>query len=99
MISSKRPHVHHLKVVDADKENEVLIYAKWEVYPQGRPDLHKLLQPMKKADKELDDYGLLREAAHKYFCRCIGEMGKRPHIRKFINLRDSRMKPLGAWRS
>ena len=78
-----KPHVHHLKVVDPSNETEVIAYAKWEVYPNGRPDLAKLRQPMDPADKEVDQFGDLREAAHDYFCKRNGEMGKRPHIRKF----------------
>ena len=77
-----RPFAHHLKVVDPENEEEVIAYGKWEIYPDGRPDLEKLRQPMDQADKEVDQYGLLREAAHDYFCTRNGEMGKRPHIRK-----------------
>lgn len=75
------PHVHHLKVVDMTDEAQaqILAYAKWEVYPRGRSDLDKLRRPME-ADKCVDEYGRLREAAHEYFCRCNGEMGKRGHI-------------------
>lgn len=78
-----RPFVHHLKVVDPENEGEVMAYGKWEVYPDGRPDLEKLRAPMDPADKEVDQYGLLREAAHDYFCSRNGEMGKHPHIREF----------------
>ncbi|KAH3908931.1 hypothetical protein HBI56_124270 [Parastagonospora nodorum] len=74
----KKPHVHHLKVVDAD---EIIAYAKWEIYPNGRPDLGKLKQPMDEESKTVDQYGRLREAAHEYFCRRNGgPMGSRPHI-------------------
>lgn len=76
------PHVHHLKVVDPDKTDEIMAYGKWEVYPNGRPDLEKLRQPMDPHDKEVDRFGRLREAAHQYFCSRNGETGKRPHIRK-----------------
>lgn len=74
-----KPHVHHLKVVHPD-DDQVMAYAKWEVYKHGRPDLDKLRLPMDEADKQMDEYGLLREAAHEYFCRCNGEMGETPHI-------------------
>ena len=76
------PHVHHLKVVDTENEGEVVAYAKWEVYKHGRPDLEKLREPMKKSDEKVDQFGLLREAAHDYFCRRNGEMGKHPHLRE-----------------
>lgn len=48
------PYVRHSKVVDPEDEGEVMAYAKWEVYPEGRPDLEKLRQPMKRSDKEVD---------------------------------------------
>ncbi|EME81737.1 uncharacterized protein MYCFIDRAFT_139216 [Pseudocercospora fijiensis CIRAD86] len=64
----KRTYVQHLKVVDVDNEDIVMAYAKWEIYPQGRPDLDQLRKPMDPADKEVDQYGSLREAAHDYFC-------------------------------
>lgn len=80
-----RPFVHHLKVVDPENERGVMAYGKWEVYPDGRPDLEKLRQPMDQADKEVDQYGLLREAAHEYFCTRNGEKGKRPHFRKLAH--------------
>jgi hypothetical protein len=80
---NNRPFVHHLKVVNPENESQVMAYGKWEVYPDGRPDLGKLHQPMDQAGKEVDQYGLLREAAHDYFCTRNGEMGKQPHIREF----------------
>jgi hypothetical protein len=80
-----RPFVHHLKVVDPENEGEVMAYGKWEVYPHGRSDLEKLSQPMDQADKEVDQYGLLREAAHEYFCTRNGEKGKHPHLRKLAH--------------
>jgi hypothetical protein len=80
------PHVHHLKVVDPENEGEVIAYAKWEIYPHGRPDLEKLREPMEKADEEVDQFGLLRRTAHDYFCRRNGEMGKHPHIRESMNI-------------
>lgn len=82
------PHVRHLKVVDPENEGEVMAYAKWEVYTHGRPDLKKLRQPMKQSDKEVDQFGLLREVAHEYFSRRNGEMGKHPHLRKSMTLGD-----------
>lgn len=78
-----KSHVKHLKVVDPEDESEVLAYAKWEIYPNGRPDLDKLAKPMDPADKLVDEYGDLREAAHEYFCKRNGHMGKYPHIRMF----------------
>lgn len=79
-LDKKSPHVRHLKVVDAENEAEVIAYGKWEVYPRGRPDLDKLGQPMDDADKQVDRYGMLREAAHEYFCSRNGVMGKHPHL-------------------
>jgi hypothetical protein len=78
------PHVHHLKVVDTENEEEVVAYAKLEVYKHGRPDLEKLRESIKKSDKEVDQFGLLREAAHDYFSRRNSDMGKHPHIRESI---------------
>lgn len=75
-------HVRHRKVVDTENEEEVLASAKWEVYEHGRPDLEKLRAPMQRSDREVDEFGLLREAAHDYFCRRNGEMGKHPHLRE-----------------
>jgi hypothetical protein len=77
-----KPYVHNLKVVDPESPDEVIAYGKWEVYPHGRPDLDKLAEPMAEADKKVDEYGRLREAAHEYFCHRNGEMGKRPHLCK-----------------
>lgn len=81
--------VHHLKVIDSEDEGTVIAYAKWEIYPHGRHDLDKLRKPMDPADKEVDEYGLLREAAHNYFCSRNGEMGKHPHIRKLFTRKNS----------
>ena len=78
------PHVHHLKVVDPDNEGEIMAYAKWEVYADGRPDLEKLRKPIEQRDKEVDQFGRLREVAHEYFSRRNGEMGKHPHLRKLM---------------
>lgn len=78
----QKPHVHHLKVVNPNDQDQVIAYAKWEVYASGRPDLDKLAQPIDPADLKVDQFGTLRSAAHEYFCRCNGEMGKRPHICK-----------------
>ncbi|KAI1515608.1 Acetyltransferase domain containing protein [Pyrenophora tritici-repentis] len=75
-----KPHVHHLKVVDTESDDEIIAYAKWEIYPQGRPDLEGLKQPMDDESKKVDQYGRLREAAHEYFCTRNGEMGKHPHV-------------------
>lgn len=77
-----KPHVHHLKVVDTENDEEVMAYAKWEIYPHGCPDLDALSKPIDPADKAVDSFGPLREAAHECFCRCNGEMGKHPHIRE-----------------
>ena len=79
-----RPHVHHLKVVDTESDDEIIAYAKWEIYPHGRPDLEGLKQPMDEESKKVDQYGRLREAAHEYFCTRNGEMGKHPHIRELV---------------
>jgi hypothetical protein len=81
------PHVHHLKVVDPENEEEIIAYAKWEVYEHGRPDLDNLRQPMEESDKQVDRYGRLREAAHEYFCSRNGEMGKHPHLRKSMRFK------------
>lgn len=77
-------HVRHLKVVDTENEREGMAYAKWEIYEKGRLDLDKLRQPIKQSDLEVDQFGRLREAAHEYFCRRNGEMGKHPHLRESI---------------
>lgn len=86
-------HVHNLKVVDTEDSREVVAYAKWEIYEHGRPDLEKLRQPMKNSDAEVDQFGLLREAAHDYFCHRNGEMGKHPHLREsmHVSLRGGRI--------
>lgn len=76
------PHVRYVKVVDTENDEEVLAYAKWEVYERGRPDLDKLRQPMRQDDLQVDEFGRLREAAHAYFSHRNGEMGKHPHICK-----------------
>jgi hypothetical protein len=80
----QKPHVYHLKVVVG---GDIVAYAKWEIYPAGRPDLEQLKQPMDEESKRLDLYGKLREAAHEYFSRCNGgTRGRRPHIRKSSHL-------------
>jgi predicted GNAT family N-acyltransferase len=77
-----RPHVHPLKVVDDDTD-EIVAYAKYEIYPQGRQDLEELKRPMDEVMKNVDAFGALREVAHKYFCdRDGGEIAQGPHIRK-----------------
>lgn len=73
-------HVYHLKVLNSEDEDKVIAYAKHEICPSGRADLEELSKPVDAADKTVDAYGLLREAAHEYFCRCNREMGKYPHI-------------------
>jgi hypothetical protein len=80
---ANKPHVHHLKVVDTEANDEIIAYAKWEIYEHSRPDLEALKQPMDEASKHVDQYGRLREAAHEYFCSRNGKMGKNPHIREF----------------
>lgn len=75
------PHVHHLKVVNPEDEHEIIAYAKWEFYKNGRMDLEELSQPIKESAKTVDQYGRLREAAHEYFCTRNGEKGKHPHLR------------------
>lgn len=45
-LKGEKPYIHHLKVVNpGSKTEEVLAYAKWEVYKHGRPDLERLRQP------------------------------------------------------
>ncbi|CAG8974598.1 hypothetical protein HYALB_00004396, partial [Hymenoscyphus albidus] len=90
------PHVHHLKVVDSENGGEAFAYAKWEVYEHGRPDLVKLREPMKQSDKEVDQFGLLREAAHEYFCHRNGEAGKRPHLLLALLVASSKHRQRGA---
>jgi hypothetical protein len=75
-------HVHPLKVVD-EEADEIIAYAKYEIYPEGRPDLEELRKPTEKAKRDMDKYGALREIAHRYFCdRDGGEIGQGPHIRE-----------------
>ncbi|KAF2651746.1 hypothetical protein K491DRAFT_665038 [Lophiostoma macrostomum CBS 122681] len=90
--SESHNHVHHLKVINAasereekEGEEEVLAYAKWEIYAHGRPDLEALREGRERREKaskefDVDAYGALREAAHECFCRCNAEMGRRGHI-------------------
>ncbi|OIW25350.1 hypothetical protein CONLIGDRAFT_685200 [Coniochaeta ligniaria NRRL 30616] len=75
-----RPFVHHLKVVDSENEGEAMAHGKWEGYPGGCPDLEKPRESKFHADKEVDQYGRLREVAHEYFCSRNGEMGKQPPL-------------------
>lgn len=49
-----KPHVRHLKVVEPEDEGNIMAYAKWEIYKNGRPDLEQLRQPMKQSGKEVD---------------------------------------------
>ena len=88
--------VRHLKVVDTADEDEVMAYAKWELYPDGRSkeSLEMLKEPMSEEDKGVDQYGALREAAHEYFCTRNGDMGRYPHLRTATVTRPSL-----AWRS
>lgn len=83
-LDGNNSHVRHLKVADTENEEEVMAYAKWEIYEKGRLDLDKLRQPIKQSDLEVDQFGRLREAAHEYFCRRNGEMSKHPHLRESI---------------
>lgn len=91
-----RLHVHHLKVVDTNDEHEIIAYAKWEVYENGRPELEELSQPMKESAKIVDQFVRLREAAHEYFCTRNGEKGKHPHLRESL-LSDTRPLKLTIW--
>lgn len=76
-LKNKR-HVHHLKVTEAD---DIIAYAKREIYPTGRPDLGRLKKPIDEESKSVDQYGRLREVAHEYFCRLNGgPIGASPHI-------------------
>ncbi|KAK5685362.1 hypothetical protein LTS10_003440 [Elasticomyces elasticus] len=75
-----KPWMHHLEVVDRSAPHEVMAYAKWEIYPKRRLDLDKLHEPMDPDEALVDDFGLLRQAAHEYFSHRNGEMGKCPHI-------------------
>ena len=80
---ANKPHVHHLKVVDTDGNDNIIAYAKWQIYKHRRPDLEALEQPIGEASKCVDRYGRLREAAHEYFCSRNGQMRKHPHVREF----------------
>ncbi|KAK3634609.1 hypothetical protein LTR56_015189 [Elasticomyces elasticus] len=91
-----KPWVHHLKVVDRSAPHEVMAYAKWEIYSKGRPDLDMLREPMDPNDALVDDFGLLRKAAHEYFSHCNGEMGKRPHILLALLVTSSQHRRKGA---
>jgi hypothetical protein len=88
--------VRHLKVVNLANEGEIMAYAKWELYPDGRSEenLEKLKEPVSNEDRKVDQYGALREAAHDYFCSRNGEMGRRPHLRTIAVTRPSL-----AWQS
>jgi hypothetical protein len=88
--------VRHLKVVNLANEGEIMAYAKWELYPDGRSEenLEKLKEPVSNEDMKVDQYGALREAAHDYFCSRNGEMGRRPHLRTIVVTRPSL-----AWQS
>lgn len=74
----------------------MIAYAKWEVYEHGRPDLERLREPMRQADEEVDEFGLLREVAHEYFCRCNGEAGKKGHLRKSLDFRTISRNQFGS---
>jgi len=76
--------VRHLKVVNEDTNPlEVMAYAKWELYTNGRPkeNLESLKQAPSEGEKKADQDRALREAAHEYFCTRNGKMGKLPHLR------------------
>ncbi|KAK4547553.1 hypothetical protein LTR36_000510 [Oleoguttula mirabilis] len=73
-----------------------MAYGKWEIYPRGRPDLNNLRKPMDPCDREVDEFGRLREAAHEYFCRRNGEMGKHPHILLALLVTSSQHRRRGA---
>jgi hypothetical protein len=89
-----RPHVNPLKVVDEDT-GEIVAYAKYEIYPQGRQDLEELKKPMDEAMKDVDEYGALREVAHRYFCdRDGGQIGQGPHIRTLAFLVAQSSRPV-----
>ncbi|KAK5707780.1 hypothetical protein LTR97_000318 [Elasticomyces elasticus] len=47
-------------------------------------------------DALIDDFGLLRKAAHEYFSHCNGEMGKRPHILLALLVTSSQHRGKGA---
>ena len=81
-----KPYVHHLKVVDPNNNMEIVAYAKWEIYPNGRPDLAKSQQPMDPSDRQVDQYGDLREVTHDYFCQQNEAMGKKPRMRKSASI-------------
>ena len=82
----KHPHVHHMKVVDMENPNQIIAYAKWEVYKNGRPDLEDLQKAERVPENPNDEYLKLRQEAYKYFCLKNAEIGKEAHIRKYSML-------------
>ncbi|KAJ8128996.1 hypothetical protein O1611_g4637 [Lasiodiplodia mahajangana] len=70
-----------MKVVEPENEDKILSFAEWEVYEHGRLDLDKLRRLTSPHDREVDEFGDLREAAHEYFTsRNGGKMGETPHL-------------------
>ncbi|EUC47629.1 hypothetical protein COCMIDRAFT_3424 [Bipolaris oryzae ATCC 44560] len=93
---ANKKNVYHLKVIDKATDDEIVAYAKWEIYEHGRPDLEGLKQPMDEVSKQVDQYGRLREAAHQYFCSRNGELGKHPHILLELLVTSSKHRRRGA---
>ena len=38
-LNNSSNHIHHLKVIGTDSEDDIVAYAKWEIYKLGRPEI------------------------------------------------------------
>lgn len=71
------PHVHHLKVVDTEKGEEIVAYGKWEVYERGRGED---VGSASVGGGEGEGFRELRRLVRGWFHKRKKEMGKKPHI-------------------
>jgi hypothetical protein len=63
---NRRPDVHHLKLVDTEEGNEIIAYAKWEVYEHGRPSPADVPIPSHKVVDKHDEHWRLRQDVQEY---------------------------------
>lgn len=80
--SLSKPHVHHLKVVDTENNDEIIACATWEIFENGRSDeeLKELEQPYEPIEEERERFGAIqRDFFGGYLRRVRRELGKTPH--------------------
>ncbi|KAL1625514.1 hypothetical protein SLS56_007336 [Neofusicoccum ribis] len=76
-----KPHIHNLKVVDTDNNDEMIACASWEIFENGRSDdeLNELEQPFEPIEEERERFGQVQRDFFAYLNRVRRALGKTPH--------------------